>query len=461
MTVCIVTLGTLGDVLPLCALGAGLTRAGHTVRVATHDHYRRFVLDHGLQHATMPLDPGELFSGVWGSDWLASRNNPLRFMSGLAKVGRAVIPHMARDARAACAGADAVVFTPLGMVAHHIAEQRGIPSFLAALQPITPTTRFPSVLAPAGLRLGGGYNLVSHLATEQAFWLPWRRQFNRIRREQFDLPPMRFGGVGRELRRQGTPHLYGFSPLVVPPPDDWPGWAHVTGYWFPATRDLWGVPEELQRFLAAGPAPVCVGFSSLKVDDPAALTRTVIAALRRAGQRGVLLRGWGALQPGQHGSDMLVIDSAPHDYLFERVAAVVHPGGAGTCAASLRAGVPSVVVPGFSDQFFWAQRLVSMGRGAAAAQMARPRCRRPRPCHRARRHQHGDPGGGPRRPPATARRGWRRPRGHHHPTVPGSGLASVGGDGRCPAARGGADGPAGAVRHGGESGHLADSGSAI
>ena len=361
VTVCIVTLGTLGDVLPLCALGAGLTRAGHTVRVATHDHYRRFVLDHGLEHATMPLDPVELFSGVRGSDWLASRNNPLRFMSGLAKVGRAVIPRMTRDARAACAGADAVVFTPLGMVAHHIAEQRGIPSFLAALQPITPTTRFPSVLAPAGLRLGGGYNLVSHLATEQAFWLPWRRQFNRIRREQFDLPPMRFGGVGRELRRQGTPHLYGFSPLVVPPPADWPGWAHVTGYWFPATRELWGVPEELQRFLADGPAPVCVGFSSLKADDPEALTRTVIAALRRAGQRGVLLRGWGALQPGPHGSDMLAIDSAPHDYLFERVAAVVHPGGAGTCAASLRAGIPSVVVPGFSDQFFWAQRLAAMG----------------------------------------------------------------------------------------------------
>ena len=83
--------------------------------------------------------------------------------------------------------------------------------------------------------------------------------------------------------------------------------------------------------------------------------------MRRAGRRGVLLRGWGALQPGQHGSDMLVIDSAPHDYLFERVAAVVHPGGAGTCAASLRAGIPSVLVPGFSDQFFWAQRLVALG----------------------------------------------------------------------------------------------------
>ena len=361
MTVCIVTLGTLGDVLPLCALGAGLTRAGHRVRIATHVHYRGFVLGHGLEYAAMPLDPVELFSGAPGTSWLASRNNPLRFMAGLARVARPALPRLLHAARAACGDADAVVFTPLGMMAHHVGEKLGIPSFLASLQPIMPTRQFPSVLAPARVRLGSGYNRISHLATEQAFWQPWRRQFNRMRRELLDLPPLPLSGIGPELRRRQTPHLYGFSSAVVPPPADWPAWAHVTGYWFPATHRLWPVPEVLDEFLAAGPAPVCVGFSSLTVGDPGALTATVIAALRRAGRRGVLLEGWGALQPGRHGSDMLVLDSAPHDYLFERVAAVVHPGGAGTSAASLRAGVPSVVVPGFADQFFWARRLADLG----------------------------------------------------------------------------------------------------
>ena len=182
-----------------------------------------------------------------------------------------------------------------------------------------------------------------------------------MRRELLDLPPLPLSGIGPELRRRRTPHLYGFSSAVVPPPDDWPAWAHVTGFWFPAARSLWPVPPRLEEFLASGPAPVCVGFSSLKVGDPGTLTETVIAALRRAGRRGVLLQGWGALQPGRHGNDMLVLDSVPHDYLFERVAAVVHPGGAGTSAASLRAGVPSVVVPGFADQFFWARRLSELG----------------------------------------------------------------------------------------------------
>ena len=75
----------------------------------------------------------------------------------------------------------------------------------------------------------------------------------------------------------------------------------------------------------------------------------------------MLLVGWGALKPGQYGDDIFVADSVPHDYLFERVSAVVHAGGAGTSAASLRAGVPSVIIPGFADQFFWAKRLADLG----------------------------------------------------------------------------------------------------
>ena len=347
----------------MCALGAGLTRAGHAVRVATHAQFRSVVQGYGLAYAPMALDPPALLHGTAGRSWGAAYNNPLRFMGGLVRAARPAIPQLARDAWTACAQADAVVYNPLGMVGHHVGEKLGVPTFLAALQPIMPTRHFPSVLAPVNLRLGGRYNHVSHLATEQAFWQPWRREFNRVRRDLLDLPPLPLSGIGPQLRRQRTPHLYGFSRAVVPPPADWPTWAHVTGYWFPAARKIWRVPPQLEEFLAAGAAPVCVGFSSLRPAEPRRLTQTVVAALRGAGRRGVLLVGWGALelQPGLHGSDIYVAGAVPHEYLFERAAAVVHPGGAGTSAAALRAGVPSVVVPGFSDQFFWAHRLQQIG----------------------------------------------------------------------------------------------------
>lgn len=59
------------------------------------------------------------------------------------------------------------------------------------------------------------------------------------------------------------------------------------------------------------------------------------------------------------------VDSIPHAWLFPRVAAVVHHGGAGTTAAGLRAGVPSIVIPFFGDQPFWGQRLAELGVGLA------------------------------------------------------------------------------------------------
>jgi sterol 3beta-glucosyltransferase len=75
--------------------------------------------------------------------------------------------------------------------------------------------------------------------------------------------------------------------------------------------------------------------------------------------RGVIQSGWARL----HGDDddILTIGDIPHSWLFPRVAAVVHHGGAGTVAAALRAGVPAVAVTGIVDQPFWGHRLHTLG----------------------------------------------------------------------------------------------------
>jgi UDP:flavonoid glycosyltransferase YjiC (YdhE family) len=137
----------------------------------------------------------------------------------------------------------------------------------------------------------------------------------------------------------------------------------VTGYWFLEPRDEWTPPPALEAFLEAGSPPVYVGFGSMSSRDPEETADLVMEALARTGQRAVLLSGWSGLQKTDVPDSMFMLEPVPFAWLFPRVAAVVHHGGAGTTAAGLRAGVPSVVIPFFGDQFFWGACVTRLGAG--------------------------------------------------------------------------------------------------
>ncbi|TLM81955.1 glycosyltransferase family 1 protein [Pseudarthrobacter sp. NamE2] len=162
--------------------------------------------------------------------------------------------------------------------------------------------------------------------------------------------------------------LYPYSRHVVPVPDDYPPSAHVTGYWFlDHSDDGWDPPAQLVDFLAAGEPPVYIGFGSMGFGKGADERREIIlAALRAHGLRGIVATGWGGIAPGESGTDdVLVLEGAPHEWLFPRVAAVVHHGGAGSTAAGIRAGRPTLVVPFLADQPFWGARVHALGVGPA------------------------------------------------------------------------------------------------
>lgn len=153
------------------------------------------------------------------------------------------------------------------------------------------------------------------------------------------------------------------APALLPKPPDWDRDKHITGFWFLEHGQDWTPPDELLDFLGSGPRPVYVGFGSMNNRDPEETTDLVVQALVRSGQRGILGLGWGGLASTKLPDSIFPIRSAPHDWVFPRMAAVVHHGGAGTTAAGLRAGVPTVVVPFMSDQPLWARRVHELGAG--------------------------------------------------------------------------------------------------
>ena len=158
--------------------------------------------------------------------------------------------------------------------------------------------------------------------------------------------------------------LYGISPSVIRPPADWDAArVHLTGYWFLEPASGWQPPDALVRFLAAGSPPVYIGFGSMASRDPAATTDTVLQAVQRTGQRAILHRGWGGMHAEDLPNTVFMVDSVPHAWLFPRMAAVAHHGGAGTTAAGLASGVPSIGGPFHGDQPFWGQRVAELGAG--------------------------------------------------------------------------------------------------
>ncbi len=157
--------------------------------------------------------------------------------------------------------------------------------------------------------------------------------------------------------------LGAYSPAILPHPADWPDSFHVAGYFFLDDPADWQPSPALSAFLEAGEPPVYFGFGSMSGRSPEKLASLILEALAKSGQRGLLLTGWGGLRAEQTPENVFVLESAPHSWLFPRMAAVVHHGGAGTTAEGLRAGVPEVIVPFAFDQFFWGARIQALGLG--------------------------------------------------------------------------------------------------
>jgi UDP:flavonoid glycosyltransferase YjiC (YdhE family) len=127
----------------------------------------------------------------------------------------------------------------------------------------------------------------------------------------------------------------------------------------------------LLRFLDDSPPPVYVGFGSMGDVAPAGVTQQVLDALKRAGQRGVLLAGRETPQAAAQAGSIFFVQDEPHGWLFPQMAAVVHHGGAGTTAAGLRADVPSIVMPLAGDLHAWAGRVTAVGVGLRHASLTR------------------------------------------------------------------------------------------
>lgn len=364
MIITLIATGSRGDVQPYVALGKGLHQAGHTVRFVTHRNFESLVTPHGLELWPIEVDVQQIAQSQEMSRQIEG-GNFLKLMSQMAKEAKRASVMAAECGVAACKGSDLIMGGMGGVfIGLSLAEKFNLPFVQAYLVPFTPTRDFPSVLVPSlPPILGKILNHPSHHLTHQMIWQGFRSADQVARKEVLGLPPAPFLGPYRSPHLNGMPTLYGFSPSVISHPTDWGKDIHLTGYWSLEPEGNWTPPKDLLNFLDAGPPPVYIGFGSMSNRRPEETANLVLNALQQINQRAILLSGWGGMQTTELPKSVLMVDSIPHAWLFPRMAAVVHHGGAGTTGAGLRAGVPSLVIPFFGDQPFWGQRIAELEAG--------------------------------------------------------------------------------------------------
>lgn len=366
MNIVFLSMGTRGDLQPSLALAKALQAAGHSVRVYAGNNFQSWIEQHGLEALPSGTDSRQKMESELGKQLVSNSHSVLKQAWIWRKMAGDLNFPSVRTLLERCRDCDVFISdATTESFAIAIAEIIGAHHIRLLYQPSFTLTRSGDIAF--GAPMPGKEHAINYLYAKYiaapAFWKTSESAVNRFRREN-NLRSLNHGEYARV--RQGRLTLMGYSDHIVPRPNDWPSNFHTTGYWFLDEMGHWQPPQALIHFLDAGAAPIYVGFGSIVTPDTQKVAQVAIESAKKLGKRLLLVAGWAGLRVTDLPAHVFQIDTAPHQWLFPRVAAAVHHGGAGTTAAALRAGIPNIIVPHFGDQQFWGWRIHRLGLGPEA-----------------------------------------------------------------------------------------------
>jgi sterol 3beta-glucosyltransferase len=364
MNIALIGFGSRGDVQPFLALALALREHGHTVTLTAPNDCETQITAYGIDYIPIPHSFKAILE-INVFEQVRREGFNLPAIAATVRYGAAKMKRLFQDtmrvAAEAARNADIIVCHGLvSALAYTFHQQFRIPIISGVALPSYPTGAFPNPFfppVPIGQRF---YNPLTHKLIMRVI-MPYMLDAMNDYRRQVGLPILSLKQTLDIIFSEQIPLVMHYSRHLVPVPSDWGAHIHVVGTWSLPEHPNWTPPDKLHTFLAQGDPPVFIGFGSMIVPNPAKLVQRIGDALRIAGLRGVLQAGWSGLA---HEDDHLItIGETPHDWLFPRMAAVVHHGGSGTTHTTLRAGKPALIVPFYADQPFWGRRVADLGVG--------------------------------------------------------------------------------------------------
>jgi sterol 3beta-glucosyltransferase len=374
LSIVVMVVGSRGDVQPFVPIGRRLAER-HRVRIATHREFRPMVEQAGLEFYPLAGNPHELMEYIVRTGGRLLPTRPDQLWEDVPKK-RAMIVEILESTWRACTEpdperpdarpfrADAIVANPPSYGHIHCAEALHVPLHMIFTMPWNATCAFPHPFANIDPSAHHPVeNFFSYGVVDLLVWAGMGDLVNTFRAKTLGLPTIAPHDGAALLDDHEVPFTYLWPESLVPKPPEWGPHIDLANFIFYEQAHGYTPPPALLDFLAAGEAPIYVGFGSVVAEDPAGLTRTIFQALEKAGARGIVSEGWAHLGGGQPPPNVYLIGDTPHDWLFQHCRAVCHHGGAGTTSAGLRAGLPTVVVPFFGDQYFWGHVVAEAGAG--------------------------------------------------------------------------------------------------
>ena len=357
--------GTRGDIEPCTAVGSELLRRGHEVRMAVPPDHVGFVEAAGLAAVSYGPDAAsfwdEDFMRNFWTDFLRTLwtiREPIRLV---AKLWEPIIQNWAEMSTTLTSLANGADLLSTGLIcqeaAANVAEYYAIP--LAVLH------YYPRM--PNGRRVGIVPSPLVRSVTTVFEWLWWRctKAVEDTQRRELRLPKATAPSLRRVAERPSL-EIQAYDEVCFPRlGPEWAKWGGRRRFVGALTMELTtDTDDEVASWMAAGTPPICFGFGSIAVESPAEMVNMISAACAQLGQRALVCAGRTDFSDIPHFDHVKVVGELNYAAAFPACRAVVHHGGAGTTAASLRAGVPTLILWRGGDQQLWGAQVKRLKVGA-------------------------------------------------------------------------------------------------
>ena len=359
----IIAIGSRGDVQPFVALSLGLKQKGHQVTLLAHENFKSFVESYHINFHPLAGNTEEMVQDPEGLRLLQS-GNTLKLLRYIHDRGAKVQDQVNQDLWEGCQPADVLVTSVLGVPwVSSIAEKMGKQWALVQLSfPTTATREFPF----AGFDYFNFpvYNLFTYRLIRSFFWRQIKGAVNELRMS-LGLPTLRHS----IFDKAASDHIltyYAVSSALLHRPADWDSSIKVTGFLsLPARLDesVKNIPPGLRDWLQGDEKPVYIGFGSMPIPDPALFTRVLKELLARTDHRYIFCEGWSSVSELPKDPRLFIVPAVDLEWLFPQCKAAIIHGGIGTLAATLKAGIPPVIVSIFGDQHWWGKLIRKSGLG--------------------------------------------------------------------------------------------------